>query len=42
MIIMAEFKRIARFYKVSKEQYLKSFEKSTPAGEAVQAKRFTQ
>lgn len=26
MIIMAEFKRIARFYKVSKEQYLKSFD----------------
>ena len=26
MIIMAEFKQIARFYKVSKEQYLKSFD----------------
>lgn len=26
MIIMAEFKRIAWFYKVSKEQYLKSFD----------------
>ena len=26
MIIMAEFKRIAKFYKVSKEQYLKSFD----------------
>ena len=26
MIIMAEFKRIARFYKVSKEQNLKSFD----------------
>ena len=25
MIIMTEFKRIAKFYKVSKEQYLKSF-----------------
>ena len=26
MIIMTEFKRIAKFYKVSKEQYLKSFD----------------